>query len=362
MESVEIAVVGSGVAGAAAAWRLGLRGHEVALFEQFEIGHNRGSSHGASRIFRFVYEHPWYVRMAQMALRLWRELERHSGSSLLTVTGGLDAGSETQIARIASALQANGAAFEILDPRSRKQRFPQFELRDEFGLFSPDSGAVAADESVLALVGAARSAGAEIFEKTKVSKVIPGENDAVLEVPTGSLKTRRCVLAAGGWNGEMLAAAGVPAPLRVSCEQLFYFQGENIPVFIHRNGISYYAVPMIEGAPGIKVGEHATGRPATADERPFDIDPEGEARVIDFVSKTLPGLDPKPVFGETCLYTLTPDEDFILDIRGPLVVASACSGHGFKFGPLVGEILADLATGREPSVDISSFSLNRFLK
>lgn len=357
-----MAVVGSGVAGAAAAWRLALRGHEVALFEQFEIGHDRGSSHGASRIFRFAYDHPSYVRMAQLALRLWRELERQIGRNLLTITGGLDAGSEAQIRQIARSLETGGAAFEILDPSTRQKRFPQFELRDEFGLFSPDSGAVAADRSIQALVEAARSAGAEVFERTKVSKVIPDSNDAVLELPTGTINARRCVLAAGGWNPDVLGAAGIRAPLRVSCEQLFYFKGENIPVFIHRNGISYYAVPMIEGAPGVKVGEHATGRPASADVRPFDIDPEGEARVIDFVSRTLPGLDPKPVSAETCLYTLTPDEDFILDARGPLVIASACSGHGFKFGPLLGELLADLATGRQPPVELAPFSLNRFLR
>jgi sarcosine oxidase len=361
VESVGVAVIGSGVAGAAAAWRLALRGHEVVLIEQFEIGHNRGSSHGASRIFRLAYDHPWYVRMAQMALPLWRELEQQSGRDLLTVTGGLDAGTEAQIQQIAYALEANGAEFEILDPQARKERFPQFEL-NEFGLYSPDSGVLAADASVGALSEAARTAGAEVLEKTRVSKVITGDDDVVLEMPTGTVKARRCVLAAGGWNVPLLERTGIQLPLRVSCEQLFYFEGGDIPVFIHRNGISYYAVPKIDSAPGVKVGEHATGRTATADHRPFDIELEGEARVIDFVSRTLPGLDPKPVAAETCLYTLTPDEDFVLDTRGPLIIASACSGHGFKFGPLVGEILADLATGAEPTVDISHFSASRFNK
>lgn len=360
MESVEVAIIGSGLAGASAAWRLARRGHEVALIEQFEIGHRRGSSHGASRIFRLAYDHPRYVRMAQMALPLWRELEKQTGRDLLTVTGGLDAGTEDQLQRLAHALESNGADFEILDPGSRKERFPQFELRNEFGLYSPDSGALAADASVMALVEAAGSSGAEILEKTSVSRVIAGENEVVLDMELGRVKASRCILAAGGWNGPLLEEAGISLPLRVSCEQLFYFEGENIPVFIRRNGISYYAVPKIEGAPGVKVGEHATGRETSADHRPFDIEREGEARVIDFVLKTLPGVDPKPVAAETCLYTLTPDEDFILDTHGPLMIASACSGHGFKFGPLLGEILADLVIGREPPVDIGPFSKSRF--
>lgn len=332
----------------------------MTLIDQFEIGHNRGSSHGASRIFRFVYEQPLYVRMAQMALPLWRELESSTGLELLHITGGLDAGSEPQLSTIASALEACGARFELLDPESRADRFPQFNLDDEFGLYSPDSGAVAAGDAVMALVDAARAAGAEVRSSLPVSKVILGDDGVILETPAGTLNARHCVLAGGGWNGPLLSMAGIDLPLQVSCEQIFYFAGADFPVFIHRNGISYYAVPRIRNAPGVKVGEHATGRPTTADTRQFDIDDAGAARVIDFVTKRMPGLDPEPVFAETCLYTLTPDEHFILDKRGPLVIASACSGHGFKFAPLLGEVVADLVAGAAPKVSLEQFSIDRF--
>lgn len=332
----------------------------MTLIDQFEFGHNRGSSHGASRIFRFVYEQPFYVRMAQMALPLWRELETSTGRELLHITGGIDAGSEPQLSAIASALETCGVHFELLDPRSRSDRFPQFNLDDEFALYSPDSGALAAGDAVFALIDAARAAGAEVRQSLPVSKVVPNDDGVFLETPGGSLSARRCVLSGGGWNGPLASMAGIDLPLEVSCEQALYFDGVDFPVFIHRNGISYYAVPRIGDAPGVKVGEHATGRHTTADARQFEMDDAGAARVIDFVAKRMPGLDPEPVFGETCLYTLTPDEHFILDKSGPLVIASACSGHGFKFGPLLGEIVADLVAGDAPRVPLDQFSMDRF--
>lgn len=362
VESVEIAIVGAGVAGAAAAWRLAGRGREVAVLEQFEVGHDRGSSHGPTRIFRFAYDHPGYVRMSQLALPLWRELESVSGQSLLEITGGLDAGTAEQIDRIAAALKANDAEFDVLDPGSRARRFPQFELENEFGLYSPDSGVLSAGKSVVALVDSARAAGADIRESITVSKVVPNQEGVRLETSVGPLSADRCVLAAGAWTGPILRPIGIDIPLQVSCEQVFYFSGENLPVFIHRNGISYYVVPKFGDAPGVKVGEHATGRRTTAEARGFDIDRAGEGRVVDFVRRRLPGLDPEPVAAETCLYTLTPDEDFVIDKWGPLVVASPCSGHGFKFGPLLGEIIAAMVAAEEPPVDIDRFSIDRFFR
>lgn len=353
--------MGAGLAGAAAAWRLAQKGHEVVLLEQFQAGHNRGSSHGPTRIFRFAYEHPGYVRMAQMALPLWRELEAEAGHTLLWITGGLDAGSAAQLDAIAAALDANGAKFERLGPDARSKRFPQFELVDEHGLYSPDGGVVAAGDALAAMLEAARIRGAEVRESNSVLRVVPSDDGVILTTSSGDLRARRCIVAAGAWARMLLDQAGIPLPLEVSCEQVFYFDGgEDLPVFIHRNGISHYLVPPFGGAPGTKIGEHATGRRTTADARPFDIEPAGETRVRDYVKRTFPSLNPEPVAAETCLYTLTPDENFVFDRIGPIVIASPCSGHGFKFGPLIGEILAALATDGSPPVDIARFSVRRF--
>lgn len=361
METVEVAVIGAGVTGAAAAWRLALDRREVLLVEQFESGHARGSSHGATRIFRLAYEDPGYVRMAQLALPLWRELEESTGTDLLRVTGGLDAGTEVSLRAIAAALDANGAAWDLLEANERARRFPEFELGDEYGLFSPDSGVIAAGEAVQALYRAASGEGTTTRFGTRV-EVRAVEEDAVrLSVGDEELRARVCVLAAGGWTGPMLAAAGMELPLRVTCEQTFYFASyRDLPVFIHRDGISYYLVPQFGGAPGVKVGEHATGREATAGDRPFDIEPRGAVRVRDWVRRTVRTVQPEPVGAETCLYTNTPDEDFLILRRGALVLVSACSGHGFKFGPLLGEIAKALVTGSPAPVDLRRFGSSRF--
>jgi len=147
----------------------------------------------------------------------------------------------------------------------------------------------------------------------------------------------------------------------VTQEQVFYFSGgdEMLP-FIHRGPIPRYGVPRSGSAAGYKVAEHGTGATTTAADRTFDLDPSGAVRLTEYVQASLPALDPQPLAAETCLYTMTPDEGFVLDARGPIIIASACSGHGFKFAPVVGEILAALATDSKPPVPLDPFSLARF--
>jgi sarcosine oxidase len=170
----------------------------------------------------------------------------------------------------------------------------------------------------------------------------------------------------------LLAPLGITLPVRVTREQVLYFKGpDGVPPLIHYGDttdtsdpshfpFARYAVPAFAGAPGVKVGEHMTGEVTSAEGRSFEMDPENTARVASYVERTLPNFDPEPVAFETCLYTTTPDEGFVLDAVGPVIVASPCSGHGFKFGPLTGEMVARLATGREPVVDLTPFALERF--
>lgn len=344
--------------GLATAWRLTRAGREVAILERFAPGHARGSSHGPTRIFRFAYDDPVYVRMAQRALPLWRELEVEMGTSLLRMTGGIDVGPAEHLDRIVEALQACGASAKRLSGRTLARRFGAFALDGAPGVLSPDTGVLAASDAVHAMADAA---GATLHASTPVRRVSAGDDGVTLETASGTLQARRCVVAAGAWTGPLLAAAGVHLPLRVTQEQVFYFAGgEDLPVLIHRNGIFRYLVPPFGGAPGTKVGEHGTGRVTTAEARTGAVDPEGEARVRDYVARVVPALKPDPVASEACLYTLTPDEHFVIDRAGPLIFASPCSGHGFKFSPLVGEILACLATDRAPPVDITRFAATRF--
>ena len=361
MESIEVVVVGAGVVGLATAWRLASNGREVAVLERFPLGHDRGSSHGATRIFRFAYEDPTYVRFARAAVPLWRELEGGSGEEILRITGGLDVGPVEHLDRVASALRSCGASAELLTASERRARFPWLELGDAPALYSPDTGVIAAARALEALAASARASGADIRKERHVRSLTPDGNGVTVATDHGDLRARRCVVAAGGWSAPLLDPLGIRLPVRVTREQVFYFRGETQLVpFIHYGDLARYAVPAFAGAAGVKIAEHMTGEETSAEGRSFDMDPEGAARVAAYVQETVPGLDPQPVGFETCLYTTTPDEGFVLDAAGPVVVASPCSGHGFKFAPIVGETLACIATGREPPLPAGPFDLTRF--
>lgn len=361
MEKVDIVVVGAGIAGLSAAWRIAAGGREVVLFERFGIANNRGSSHGATRIFRLAYDDPTYVRLAQAALPLWRELEDVSGHEILRITGGVDIGIPGYLEATANALHQCGARVEHLSAAARRERYPWLEAGDEPAIFSPDTGVVAAARALDATANAARKAGASLRVEMKCDAIEPHGGAVDIVTAHGTIRANKCVVAAGGWTAPLLATIGIQLPVYVSREQVFYFRSptEIVP-FIHRGSIDRYAVPMFAGAPGVKVAEHCTGERTSAEGRSFEMDPEGAARVADYVAAVLPRLDPEPIAFETCLYTMTPDEGFVLDVVGPVVVASACSGHGFKFGPIVGEMAAALATGRRPPVDAAPFAPDRF--
>ena len=373
MERVEVVVVGAGITGLSTAWRLAEAGHQVVLLERFELGHDKGSSHGATRIFRFAYADPVYVRLAQAALPLWRELEEASGWEILRLTGGVDLGPASRLDATEGALRSTGAVAERMTPKQIRERFPSVDPGDSEGLFSPDSGVLAAARALEATAALARARGARLMGSTPVRAIRPEGESVTVATDDGDIEARRCVVAAGGWAPDLLEPLGIKLPMRVTREQVLYFKGpDDLPPLIHygdtdgdRDGSSRfpfarYAVPMYAGAAGIKVGEHMSGEVTTAEGRSYEMDPENAARVARYVEQTFPALDPEPVAFETCLYRTTPDEGFVLDPIGSVIVGSPCSGHGFKFGPLTGEILACLATGREPPADLAPFALTRF--
>lgn len=358
MDRTEVAIVGGGVMGAAAAWALARAGrHDVVVLDRFAPDHDRGSSHGTTRIFRFAYDDPFYVSLAQRALPLWRELESQTGQTLLITTGGLDVGHFEYLSSSAAALRSCRAEADILDAAEMTARFPGLNTGARTGLWSPDTGVLAASRSVTAMLAAS---GAQIRRPVVVERIEEDGDGVVLRTSDGDIAARRAIVTAGAWNGPLLGGAGIDLPLQVTQEQVFYFAGgEGLPVLIERAALFRYMVPPMHGAPGAKAGEHTAGDRTTADERTGAIDAGGAARVRDWVAGAMPALDPEPVAHGTCLYTMTPDEDFVIDARGPIVFASPCSGHGFKFAPLIGRMLAELATGTVPD-GIDRFSADRF--
>ena len=361
-----MAVVGAGLLGSATARALAARGVPVLLFEQFGLGHDRGSSHGATRIFRFSYPDPGYVRMAVLAREAWARLTADAGEELLVRTGGLDAGPGAEAC--AAALAECGVEHAWLTAGQVQDAYPGIAVRPgERMLFQPDSGVCLAGRTVTALQRLARRDGACVRATAPVLGIEPRDDEVVLSTAAGEVTARTAVIAAGPWAGGLLAGLLPQDPrLTVTVQQVRYFAPRpgagSWPTLIEwpPEGLCWYAVPAAGGAPGVKVAAHIPGRPVDPRDGPFtEIDPALEAKAAGYVRDRLPGLDPAGIGAETCFYTLTSDEDFLLGRAGPLVVGGGCSGHAFKFGPLLGEFLADLALGKDIPVPRERFSLRR---
>ena len=322
---MRVAVIGAGVMGLATGWALKRQGVDVTVYEQFRIGHDHGSSHGRSRIFRLAYAEPEYVRLAQHALTLWRELEAESGETLLELHGLVEV-VQTLEESTAHTLEACGVAWERLDRDDAERRYPIHVPEGSFVVVQPEAGIVRAD---LALSAFARAL--DVREDTRVT---PDELDADVVVIT-----------AGPWVNELLDE---PLPVKTTRETLCYFRpdagGRPIPSVVsfkpdrHTHDMYSLADPKY----GLKVGAHHAG-PDADPNVPGEPEPELIERIAVWTSATYRLADAEPAAAQTCMYTTTEDETFILERRGRVVVGSPCSGHGFKFAPAIGERLADLA-------------------
>ena len=353
----DVIVVGGGLAGSAAAWRLSERGRHVVLLEAFEAGHKRGSSHGSARIFRRAYADPLYIRLSGLAGELWRELEAQAGEELVHATGAVDAGPEVP-ELMYRLLTEQGVPAELLTPSQAAARWPGISFTGDV-LFHPEGGVLDPDRTMAAMQRLAAANGAHIRHGTPAKSV---ENNTV-RTEHEEFTAPVVVVAAGAWLAPLLSGYMPLPPLAVTQTQYFVFDEKtphDWPTFIYHSDPEVYALPAGTERPGaVKVGLHRHGTPTTADTRDGVVSDVARDRVRHFVQRIMPGLDPAPVAEQTCLYTSTASEDFILDRRGPVVVASVCSGHGAKFAPLTGELIADLADGKPQ--DEGRFTLPREL-
>jgi len=344
VSSFDVVVVGAGVMGSAAAWRLAARGFSVVVLEQFEPGHARGSSHGGSRIFRYAYADREYVALARRARPLWADLEAESGTAVIDVTGGVDHGDPDAVAGIRDALTAAGVPHVRWSPREASEHFPGLRFDREV-CFQPDAGRCNAAAALDAFQRCAAARGAELRHGARVVAIEPAGDGARVRTETDDLSARFVVVAAGAWVGGLVGLA----PLRVTRESYVHLPSVDTatpwPSFIHyRDPLPAYGLET--PGEGVKLGEHHAGdlladpdgaAPAASD--------HARARLIEYSREWMPGVDPVPVSDATCLYTSTPTEDFVVDRIGSVVIASPCSGHGFKFAPLVGEVVAGLVGG-----------------
>jgi sarcosine oxidase len=379
-QTFEYAVLGAGVVGSSAAWHLARAGRSVALIEQFDIGHERGSSHGESRITRLSYDHPTYIKLARRTFALWDELEKDSGQQLYLRTGGVDIGvaGDSRLESCRSSMVAENVPFEVLDAKEMGVRFPQFRLRPESqGLFQESTGALSATLCVKTLVDEiGKYDCAKVYTNTKCGDIIHADNNKVrLFCGDLDIEASNLILAAGAWAGPLLRKIGVKVPLQVTQEQWAFFQPLDIeaympgrfPVFIEyegvgSGGIGWYGLPVF-GKPGVKTAVHRSGPETTADTRTFEADEQLLELLSLMMKQLLPTAAGDIISTGTCLYTNSADQHFIID-RIPnhpnIVYFTGCSGHAFKFGPVLGETLICMLQGKKPPVPVEMFSASRF--
>jgi sarcosine oxidase len=368
-------VVGAGVIGAATARALARRGGDggsgdggsgasVLLVEQFGRGHDKGSSHGASRIFRRGYTADDWVALTGDAITAWQELEAETGRTLLDFTGALDHGDPDALDEIQAALERGGVAHERLTPDEAATRWPGLRF-DTSVLVHAQAGRVRSADAVEALSSSAAAAGAELRFDTAVAAIETAGADVVLRLEgaggaSSTVVSASVVLAVGSWAhhvaGDLVERAGAALPeVRVTQEEPAHFATElpddAWPSFVHhptdpalRARVSTIYGLLTPGE-GVKVGTHGTGREVHPDARLASPGAEGQAVLRAYVAEWVPGVDVDTLAPISCLYDTTPTEDPVLDRVGSVTVATGFSGHGFKFGAVFGELLAGVATG-----------------
>lgn len=371
---MRIAIIGAGGVGSAAARFLARDGHEVTVLEQFAVDHDRGSSYGQSRVIRRVYPDVFYTTLMERAYRLWRELEAEAEETLLLETGGLFFGpaEHPELRCAEAALCEAGVSFEVWDARRTAKEIPSLRLApDEVAISQPDTGILRASRCVRANVALARAHGAVVRENTAVTGYEGTAQGVRLTLADGqTLLVDRLILTAGPWTPALLADLSLP--LRVTRQPYAHFApaGDGaafrlgaFPVWIDM-ATYFYGFPEHDELPGVKIALHQPGEATDPASVRRDIDDADRALLWEYARRRFSGLTDRITYEKVCLYTNTPDEDFILDRhpRDPrIVVVAGLSGHGFKFTVLLGELAATLAADRDPPFDMSRFSMVRFI-
>ena len=370
-------VAGLGGMGSAAAYHLAGRGKRVLGLERHTPAHDRGSSHGQSRIIRQAYlEDPAYVPLLLRAYELWEQLERETGEDLMTLTGGLMIGPPESRTFTGSKATADeyGLPYEVFDASELKRRYPMFEPTEgTIALFEEKAGFVRPEASVKAHLNRAVSMGADLRFGEEILSWEPTASGVRVETASDFHEAERLVVTAGAWAPKLLADLGLP--LEVTRQILVWldpvegvepFLSDRFPVFIWEpeDGNAFYSIPAHDGPEGgVKVAFfRADGTPAD----PETIDREVHDDEVDFIrgylAKYVPALNGELLYAKTCMYTNTPDEHFVISTHPEypqVAIAAGFSGHGFKFCGVVGEILADLATEGETDHPTDLFSPTR---
>lgn len=396
-------VVGAGIMGSCTAYQIAKRGKSVLLLEQFDFLHHRGSSHGESRTIRVTYPELHYTKMMTEAYKLWEEAEGEAGYMVYHRTGQLDFGppDSESLGSVVTNLAKENIEHQVLSHQECKARFSSLNLpADSLIVYTKQGGIIRASKAVAMFQSLALRHGATLRDRAKLLristkwKLSDGSDGVLVATNRGAALGRTCILAAGAWTTQIVRElSGLKLPVEPLHTTLAYWKVNNpnpdvlsaskgFPVFADYGNPYIYGTPSIEYPGLIKVSVHS-GTPCDPDKRSVAPDLELlRKEVSPWLASRFEGIveSEAPVMAQGCMYSMTPDEDFILDflpcsaagtgdlaengdLHSGILVAAGFSGHGFKMGPLVGRIMADLAlNGTAPGVPLEIFSIRRFVK
>ncbi|TKI57318.1 N-methyl-L-tryptophan oxidase [Brevibacillus antibioticus] len=376
MQNYDVIIVGAGSMGMAAGYYLAKQGMRTLMIDAFDPPHTMGSHHGDTRIIRHAYgEGKQYVPLALRAQQLWSELEQACGIPIFAKTGVLNAGPLNCpfLNEIRVSAEQYSLPLEVLNADEVMQRWPGINLpTDYYGCLEPTSGVLYSENGIRAYRELALSSGATLLTNTPVTQLEPAGNGFIVHTESTSYHGDKVLLSAGAWNGSLLDSLGLSIPLTPTRKTVAWFgadenqySADGFPAFIVRlHDSMFYGFPSFDGS-GVKIGRHDGGHAIDPDklERTFGTYLSDEGDVRSFLETYMPGAAGPLRQGKVCIYTMTPDEHFVID-RHPehpqLVFAAGFSGHGFKFASAIGEATSQLLVEGSSSLDLSVFSWKRF--
>ena len=386
MKRYDTVVLGLGAMGSAALYQLAKRGRIVLGIDQFSPPHTLGSSHGDTRITRLaIGEGAHYTPLAMRSHEIWREVERETGSQLLTVTGGLIISSRSKtsmlhvqdfFATTVAAAEKYGIAHQMLDAATIRKRFPEFNIRDdEVGYYEHEAGFVRPEACIRAELQLAKKYGAEIHTDERVRGYDVTNDGVTVSTDKDEYITEKLIVTAGAWL-PLLIGKRYRNIFTVRRQTLFWFATKgpitpflpkNFPIYIwelHGRKQAIYGFPAVDGENGgVKVASQQYEASTTADSVDRTVSDDEAAAMHDYIAPYLPGFSSRCIKAVACLYTVTPDAGFVIDFHPEserVIIASPCSGHGFKHSAAIGQALAELATEGKTRFDLSPCRLDRF--
>lgn len=370
-------VLGAGALGSAAAYHLAERGRRVLVLEQYEIDHQKGSSHGHSRIIRYAYSHTDYVELARAVYPEWEAFEAEAGETLYTRTGGIDFGQANNhsLQDTIRSLRETGITHEVWSAQEARHHFPQFRFDEDMEvLYQADAGILSASRCVQAHIRLAKTHGAVIHADETVESIQPSTSQVTVKTSKGIYSSEGLVIAAGSWLRSLLLPLGLDLPLMpMRCQEIYFdtehpdaYLPDKFPTFIaHMEdtfGRKPYGIASHHNS-GLKVAFHGGERVSHPNEINYTPDADEVERALGFSRQYIPDVR-ELRSTRICLYTMTPDEDWIIDYHPNypnVVIAGGCSGHAFKFSTLIGRIVTDLLLDGQTPHRIDRFRLSRFI-